>query len=130
METPAHKHVSAEMLTMWASVASCMARTALAWNLMPSFEGDLTDTALEGQLAQKQLRALLVAADVAEGDGAGEVIERLFHAAAGWSRCPPTSWPSSDRTTWPCSAGNLFCRLGCSVLGTCHFALNICEEKW
>ena len=35
--------------------------------------GDLADQALEGQLADQQLRALLVLADLAQGDGARAV---------------------------------------------------------
>ena len=45
--------------------------------------GDLTDQALEGQLADEELRALLVAADLAKGDGAGAVAVGLLHAAGG-----------------------------------------------
>ena len=43
--------------------------------------GDLTHQALEGELADEQLRRLLVAADLAQGDGAGPVAVRLLHAA-------------------------------------------------
>ena len=43
--------------------------------------GDLADEALERQLADQQLGALLVLADLAEGDGAGAVAVRLFDAA-------------------------------------------------
>jgi hypothetical protein len=45
--------------------------------------GDLSDQALEGQLAQEQLGALLVLADLAEGDGAGTVAVGLLDAARG-----------------------------------------------
>jgi|UniRef100_A0A804NS01 hypothetical protein len=41
---------------------------------------DLTDEALEGQLADEQLRALLVLANLPERDGAGAEAVRLLHA--------------------------------------------------
>eukprot|EP01043_Picozoa_sp_COSAG02_P000006 COSAG02_NODE_1_length_108762_cov_456.708287_6_plen_143_part_00 len=43
--------------------------------------GDLADEALERQLADQQLRGLLVLADLAEGDGAGPVAVGLLDAA-------------------------------------------------
>jgi len=42
---------------------------------------DLADEALEGELADEQLRALLVLADLAERDGAGAEAVGLLHAA-------------------------------------------------
>ena len=45
--------------------------------------GDLTDQALEGQLADEELRALLVAADLTQGDRPGAVTVGLLHAAGG-----------------------------------------------
>ena len=42
---------------------------------------DLADQALEGELADEQLRALLVLADLAERDGARAEAVRLLHAA-------------------------------------------------
>ena len=42
---------------------------------------DLADEALEGELADEQLRRLLVAADLAERDRAGAVAVRLLDAA-------------------------------------------------
>jgi hypothetical protein len=47
---------------------------------------DLADEALEGELADEQLRALLVLADLAERDGAGAEAVRLLHAARGRGR--------------------------------------------
>ena len=44
---------------------------------------DLPHQALEGQLADEQLRALLVLADLAERDGAGAEAVGLLHAAGG-----------------------------------------------
>ena len=43
--------------------------------------GDLADEALEGELADEQVGGLLVAADFAEGDGAGAVAVGLLDAA-------------------------------------------------
>lgn len=42
---------------------------------------DFTHQALERQLAQQQFRALLVAADLAQRDGAWAEAERLLHTA-------------------------------------------------
>ena len=42
---------------------------------------DFADEPLEGQLAAEQLRGLLVAADLAEGDGSGPVPVRLLDSA-------------------------------------------------
>jgi hypothetical protein len=44
---------------------------------------DLPHQALEGQLADQQLRALLVLADLTERDGAGAEAVRLLHTACG-----------------------------------------------
>eukprot|EP00567_Pseudictyota_dubia_P016512 CAMPEP_0197447910 /NCGR_PEP_ID=MMETSP1175-20131217/15327_1 /TAXON_ID=1003142 /ORGANISM="Triceratium dubium, Strain CCMP147" /LENGTH=79 /DNA_ID=CAMNT_0042979467 /DNA_START=241 /DNA_END=477 /DNA_ORIENTATION=- len=41
--------------------------------------GDLADEALEGQLADEEVSGLLVATDLAEGDGAGAVAVGLLH---------------------------------------------------
>ena len=48
--------------------------------------GNLTDQALEGQLADQQLRGLLVLADLAQGHGAGPVAMGLLHTAGGGGR--------------------------------------------
>jgi len=45
--------------------------------------GDLTDQALERQLADEELRALLVAADLTQGDRAGAEAVGLLYAAGG-----------------------------------------------
>uniref|UniRef100_A0A3P8V922 Adrenoceptor alpha 1B n=1 Tax=Cynoglossus semilaevis TaxID=244447 RepID=A0A3P8V922_CYNSE len=45
--------------------------------------GDLPDQALEGQLADQQLRGLLVATDLTQSHGAGPVPVGLLHAAGG-----------------------------------------------
>jgi hypothetical protein len=44
---------------------------------------NLAHQALEGQLADQQVGGLLVAADLAEGDGAGPVAVGLLDAAGG-----------------------------------------------
>jgi len=46
--------------------------------------GDLTDQTLEWQLADEQLRALLVAADLTESNGSGTITMRLLDAT--WKR--------------------------------------------
>ena len=45
--------------------------------------GNLADQALEGELADQQLRALLVLADLAQRHGAGPVAVGLLHATSG-----------------------------------------------
>ena len=45
--------------------------------------GDFTDQALERQLADEEFRALLVAADFAEGDGSWAVTVGLLDPAGG-----------------------------------------------
>jgi hypothetical protein len=52
---------------------------------------DLADQALEGQLADQQLRGLLVLADLAQRDGAGPVAVGLLHATC--ARIRPLSAP-------------------------------------
>lgn len=46
--------------------------------------GDLTDKALEGQLADEELSRLLVATDLTEGDGSGLVAVRLLDTTGRW----------------------------------------------
>ena len=48
--------------------------------------GDLTDEALEGELADQQLGGLLVAADLTESHGARTVAVGLLHATSGRGR--------------------------------------------
>ena len=45
--------------------------------------GDLADEALEGELADEEIRRLLVATDLAEGDGSGAVAVGLLDASGG-----------------------------------------------
>lgn len=47
--------------------------------------GDFSDETLEGQLADEKLGALLVATDLAEGDGARPVAMGLLHTSGGGS---------------------------------------------
>jgi hypothetical protein len=49
---------------------------------------NLADKALEGELADQELRALLVLADLTERHGAGPVAVGLLHAAGGRGRLP------------------------------------------
>jgi len=73
--------------------------------------GNLTHQALEGQLADEQLRRLLVAADLAQGDGAGSVTVGLLHTAGGGGRL-------AGRLGGELLAGGLATRgLACSLLG-------------
>ena len=75
--------------------------------------GDLTDQALEGQLADQQLGALLVAADLAEGDSAGSVAVGLLDTAGGGGRL-------AGRLGGELLAGGLAAGgLACSLLGAC-----------
>lgn len=46
--------------------------------------GDFSNQALEGQLADEQLSALLVTSDFTQGDCAGPVSVRLLHTTGGW----------------------------------------------
>ena len=46
--------------------------------------GDFTDQALEGQLADQQLGALLVATDLTESDGTWPVTMGLLDTSGGW----------------------------------------------
>ena len=48
--------------------------------------GDLADEALEGQLADEQISRLLVATDLAQGDGSGSVAVRLLDSSSGRGR--------------------------------------------
>ena len=62
--------------------------TAELWKHSSVLEvlSDLSDEALEGQLADQQLRGLLVAADLSQSLGSGTVTVRLLDAAGGRGR--------------------------------------------
>ena len=67
--------------------ASCRARGgALEAQVGLEVLGDLADQTLEGQLADQQLGALLVATDFTQSDRAGAVTVGLLHAAGGGAR--------------------------------------------
>lgn len=75
---------------------------------------DLTYETLEGQLANEQLRALLITTYLPESDGARPVTMRLLHAAGRW------------RAFASCLGGELLARslasrrFASGLLGTCH----------
>jgi len=78
---------------------------------------DLAHQALEGQLADQELRRLLVAADLAERDGARAVAVRLLDAAGGGGRL-------ARRLGGELLAGRLAAgRLACCLLGACAMAV-------
>jgi hypothetical protein len=76
--------------------------------------GDLADEALERQLADQQLGRLLVATDLAQGDGSGPVTVRLLDAAGG--RRALASGLRRQLLPRRLSAG----RLASGLLRTCH----------
>ena len=76
---------------------------------------DLTDKALEGQLADEKLSALLVTTDLTESHGTRPVPVGLLHTSGGRGALPS------------CLGGELFAgsltsgRFTCGLLGTSHF---------
>jgi len=76
--------------------------------------GNLADQALERQLANQQLGALLVAANLAQGNGARAVAMRLLHTAGG--RCALAGGFGGELLARRLAAGRLSCRL----LGASH----------
>jgi len=50
--------------------------------------GDFTHQTLEGQLADEQLRRLLVTTDLTKGHGTGPVTVRFLHSTGGWCGLP------------------------------------------
>ena len=81
---------------------------------------DLTDQALEGQLADEKLGALLVATDLTESDGTGPVTVRLLHSAGGWGGL--ASCLGGQLLTGSLSSG----RFASGLLGTGHFDVGDC----
>ena len=76
---------------------------------------DLTDQALEGQLADQQLGGFLVATDLTESDSSRSVPVRFLHSTGGrraLSRCL-----SGELFSWSLSSS----WLTGGLLGTCHF---------
>ena len=74
--------------------------------------GDLTYQALEGQLADEELSALLVTADLAECDGTGPVPVWLLDAAGG--RRALASGLGGELFAWGFAAGRFTCCLLCT----------------
>ncbi len=84
--------------------------------------GDLTDEALEGELADEELGRLLVATDLAEGDGTGAEAVGLLDAAGSLGRLRLAGLLGGVRL-----AGSLTTSgLAGSLLGTSHVA---CKES-
>jgi hypothetical protein len=78
---------------------------------------NLTDEALEGQLADQQLCGLLVPPDLTEGDGAGAVPVRLLDAAGGGGRL--SRGLGGELLPWGLASG----RFTGGLLGTSHLGL-------
>ena len=76
--------------------------------------GDLTDKALEWQLADEKLGALLVTTDLAKSDSSGAVTVRLLHTAG--SRCAFASSFGCKLLARSLTSG----RFTCGLLGACH----------
>ena len=75
---------------------------------------DLADEALEGQLADQKLGALLVTTDLTEGDCAGPVTMRLLDSSGGWGAL--TCCLGGQLFAWSLSSG----RFTGGLLGTSH----------
>jgi hypothetical protein len=75
---------------------------------------DLAHKTLERQLADEQLRALLVATDLAERHGARTISVRLLHSAS--ARCALARSLSGQLFAWRLSAS----RFASSLLGSSH----------
>jgi hypothetical protein len=76
--------------------------------------GDLTDKTLEGQLADKQLSGLLVAANLTKGHGSGTVTVGLLHASG--CGCGLASGLGGELLPWGLASSGLTCCL----LGASH----------
>ena len=76
--------------------------------------GNLADQALEGQLADEELGALLVATDLTESDCAGPVTVGLLHSAGGWGAL--ASGLGGQLLPRGLASG----RFSCGLLGTGH----------
>ena len=79
----AHKFVSSNKPTKYASDASWSAKTAEDWNRKSVLKvlRDFADKALERKLADQKFGGLLVLADLAKRDGTRAVPVRLLDAA-------------------------------------------------
>ena len=78
--------------------------------------GDLPHQPLEGQLADEELRRLLVATDLAEGDGSRAVTMGFLDSSGGWGRLAGSL--RGQLLPGGLSSG----RLAGSLLGTSHFS--------
>jgi hypothetical protein len=83
---------------------------------------NLAHETLEGQLADQQLRALLVATDLAQGNRARPVPVRLLHSAGSWGAL--ASRLRRQLLAW-CLATS---RLASSLLRTCHSSSSSLSE--
>ena len=88
--------------------------------------GDLPHEALEGQLADEQLGGLLVAADLAQGDGAGAVSVGLLHSASGG--CALASGLGGELLSGGLASGRL--TRGLLGAGHCSSSLGELDECW
>ena len=84
--------------------------------------GDLTDQALEGQLADEQLSGLLVPPDLTESDCAGPVPVGLLHTPGGWGGL--ASSLGGQLLPGGLASGGL----SCGLLGTGHGAGQILTD--
>ena len=69
--------------------------------------GDLTDEALEGELADEELGRLLVATDLTESDGTRLVAVRLLDTTGRW--CRLASGLGGELLTWGLATSGLAC---------------------
>jgi len=76
---------------------------------------NLANEALEGKLADEQVRGLLVSADLAEGDGSRAVAMGLLDTSGGRCRL---AGGLGGKLLAGCFASS---RLACGLLGTSHF---------
>jgi hypothetical protein len=76
--------------------------------------GDLTDEALERELADQELGGLLVSADLTQSDGAGAVAVGLLDASGG--RCGLAGCLGGELLARGLAAGTL----ASGLLGACH----------
>ena len=79
--------------------------------------GDLTNKALEGELADEQVGGLLVTTDLTESDGSGAVTVGLLDTSGGGGGF--TSGLGGELLAGSLSSGGFTCGL----LGTSHFGL-------
>ena len=85
--------------------------------------GDLTDEALEGELADEELSRLLVATDLTKGDSAGAEAVGLLDATSGLGRLGLAGLLRGVRLAGSLTTG----RLTSSLLSTSH--LNACSRE-